>query len=185
VSPRALPAVHLGFDPVRNGYLVYIPHRNRITSAHHLVFQEHKFLHFTENGISNLPPIPAPPRKPKIRYDEERDDPSGERGSDDDDDDNDTTNIPPQDQRETRVGTYGPNPQRATRNTNPNYAEIVIDDVNMQALSINPDEKLSDIQIPDTYEQATSSRFRDRWIESMDLILSALLATPTLTMLRL
>ena len=166
VSPRALPAVHLGFDPVRNGYLVYIPHRNRITSAHHLVFQEHKFLHFTENGISNLPPIPAPPRKPKIRYDEERDAPSGERGSDDDED-NDTINIPPQDQRETRVGTYGPNPQRTTRNTNPNYAEIVIDDVNMQALSINPDEKLSDIHVPDTYEQATSSRFRDRWIESM------------------
>ena len=131
---------------------------------------EHKFLHFTENGISNLPPIPTPPRKPKIRYDEERDDPSGERGSDDDDDDDnrDMTNpIPLQDQRETRVGTYGPNPQRATRNTNPNYAEIVLDDVNFQALTISPDEKLSDIPIPNTFEQATASRFKDRWIESM------------------
>ena len=36
ISPRALPAVHLGFDPHRNGYLVYIPHLNRITTAYHL-----------------------------------------------------------------------------------------------------------------------------------------------------
>ena len=28
LSPRAWPAVHLGFDPARNGYMVYIPHKN-------------------------------------------------------------------------------------------------------------------------------------------------------------
>ena len=32
-SPRAVPAVHLGGDPHRNGYLVYVPYLNRITSA--------------------------------------------------------------------------------------------------------------------------------------------------------
>ena len=167
VSPRSLPAVNLGFDPIRNGYIVYIPHRNRITSAYHVVFQEHKFLHFTEHGITNLPPVPKPPRKPKIRYDEPRDDPSGERGSDGSDHDGSDNDVPPRDQRETRVGTYGPNPDRVTRNTNPNYAEIVFDDVNMQAFSINPHEKMSDIITPDKYEQAIAGRFKERWIESM------------------
>ena len=44
VSPRAWPAVHLGFDPHRNGYMVYIPHKHRITTGYHIAFQEHRFL---------------------------------------------------------------------------------------------------------------------------------------------
>ena len=55
ISPRALPAVHLGLDPQRRGYIVYVPHLNRITTAYHVVFQERKFLHFTPHGIVNIP----------------------------------------------------------------------------------------------------------------------------------
>ena len=55
ISPRALPAVHLGLDPQRHGYIVYVPHLNRITTAYHLVSQERKFLHFTPYGIANIP----------------------------------------------------------------------------------------------------------------------------------
>ena len=55
VSPRALPAVHLGLDPVRKGYIVYIPELNRITTAYHVTFQERKFLTFSPNGVINAP----------------------------------------------------------------------------------------------------------------------------------
>ena len=55
VSPRALPAVHLGLDPVRKGYIVYIPELNRITTAYHVTFQERKFLTFSPDGIINAP----------------------------------------------------------------------------------------------------------------------------------
>ena len=41
ISPRAAEAIHLGFDPQRNGYLVYIPSLNRFTSAYHIKFHEH------------------------------------------------------------------------------------------------------------------------------------------------
>mmetsp|Transcript_30269 Transcript_30269/g.78511 ORF Transcript_30269/g.78511 Transcript_30269/m.78511 type:complete len:205 (-) Transcript_30269:16-630(-) len=40
LSPRALPAIHLGEDPLRNGYLVYVPNLRRFTSSYHLVFSE-------------------------------------------------------------------------------------------------------------------------------------------------
>ena len=55
ISARALPAVHLGRDYERNGYIVYVPDLNRITSAYHVSFQERKFLTFTPIGIANKP----------------------------------------------------------------------------------------------------------------------------------
>ena len=55
ISPRALPAVHLGNDPDRNGYIVYVPELNRITSACHVNFQERKFLEFSSSGVVNQP----------------------------------------------------------------------------------------------------------------------------------
>ena len=73
VSPRAWPAVHLGFDPHRNGYLVYIPHKNRITTGYHVTFQEHRFLKVTSTHITGLPNIPKPVRRPVMLYKEPRD----------------------------------------------------------------------------------------------------------------
>ena len=55
ISARALPAEHLGRDYERNGYIVYVPDLNRITSAYHVSFQERKFLTFTPIGIANKP----------------------------------------------------------------------------------------------------------------------------------
>jgi len=40
LSPRALPAVHLGDDPERNGYKVFVPSLKRFTTSYHLVFNE-------------------------------------------------------------------------------------------------------------------------------------------------
>ena len=55
ISPRAVPAVHLGCDEKRNGHLVYKPYLNRITTGYHLAFHERKFLKFTAEGIVNIP----------------------------------------------------------------------------------------------------------------------------------
>jgi transposase InsO family protein len=42
LSPRALPAIYLGRDPERNGDFVYVPSIRRLTTAFHLVFNEHR-----------------------------------------------------------------------------------------------------------------------------------------------
>ena len=44
LAPRAAEAVHLGNDPRRKGYIIYVPSLNRITSAYHLEFRESEFL---------------------------------------------------------------------------------------------------------------------------------------------
>ena len=43
LSPRAVHAIYLGIDPVRNGHHVYIPSSQKITSAFHVVFNEHRY----------------------------------------------------------------------------------------------------------------------------------------------
>ena len=73
VSPRAWPAVHLGFDPNRHGYLVYIPHKNRITTGYHITFQEHRYLKITSEHVTDLPRIPKPFKRPQRLYNEPRD----------------------------------------------------------------------------------------------------------------
>ena len=40
LSPRAVPAYYLGLDNERHGHLVYVPSLSRITTAHHVVFNE-------------------------------------------------------------------------------------------------------------------------------------------------
>ena len=170
LSPRAWAGVHLGFDAERKGYLIYIPHNNKIVTGYHVTFQEQRFMNFHENGISNLPKIPKPLKDKKSLYKEPRDHtrptlpphvdrPSSysDRGSDSDDDNDDDDHygdhsnddenpyesdydrirrqkvIDKSNQRETRVGTYGRNPIRTGRNPNPNYTEIIIEDVNNQS----------------------------------------------------
>jgi hypothetical protein len=76
VSPRAVPSIHLGMDPERNGYFVFVPYMNRITTAYHLTFQETKFMEITGDGTPVLPSPPSPITAPKgiIRqYREKRD----------------------------------------------------------------------------------------------------------------
>ena len=199
LSPRAWPAVHLGFDPHRNGYMVYIPHKNRITTSYHLTFQEHRFLKVTSTHVIGLPHIPKPLRKPQMLYKEPRDRtpappalpplppsslaPQRDRGRDADDDrtdDDDHSEMSDDDDsRPTRVGTYGPPPPRATRNLNPNYANVIIDDVTNTSFAIKVDDALSDIPVPKTYDEAMASALRDRWVASMEKEISTLITHDT------
>ena len=57
LGPTSVPAVNLGCDPERKGYLLYIPSLNRITSAYHVSFQERRFLTFTNKYVT----VPASP----------------------------------------------------------------------------------------------------------------------------
>ena len=50
VSPTGVKAVHLGRDPVRNGWIVYIPSLKRITTTRDVTFDENKFLRFKSDG---------------------------------------------------------------------------------------------------------------------------------------
>ena len=194
VSPRAWPAVHLGFDPNRNGYLVYIPHKNRITTGFHVTFQEHRFLQVTPTHVTGLPRIPKPLKRPQMLYREPRDRrppvpalppvlrdrgrDDGDR-ADDDPTDDDSGARDHDDERPTRVGTYGPPPPRATRNPNPNYANVIIDDVMNKSFAIKIGDASSDIPIPQSYDEAMASHLRARWIESMVKEISSLIKHDT------
>ena len=191
LSPRAVPAVHLGGDPQRRGYLVYVPYLNRITSAYHLSFQERKFLKFADDGIVNKPRNIKPLREVEPLYKESRDEHAINQDDDSDKSapemcDHPDCNLPKHpdsiphsyEQRETR--NRGPNPprKRSADYIPPQYAErvitnqcfdvyILIDDVNEQALQVVPEHVLSDCPTPDTYDQAIKSRQSERWTQSM------------------
>ena len=132
----------MGGDPHRNGYLVYVPYLNRITSAYHLSFQERKFLTFTDDGILNKPKNIRPLSDHIPLYDD--DDVTDHRVPEHDHDTTDNAvpemcdhpecnlpkhpdNVPHSyEQRDTR--NRGPNPPRK-RNSDyvpPNYAEMVV-----------------------------------------------------------
>ena len=193
ISPRALPAVHLGLDPQRRGYIVYIPHLNRITTAYHLTFQERKFLEFTPHGIINIPRRIKPLRDVEQTYGEPRDvDPPSQPTlipSHDDipmcDHPNCTLpkhsdNIPHSyETRPTR--DLGPNPPRYPNRPTPNYVELAmyLDDVSNDLLAIRHDDTLSDVLTPSNYEDAIRSRHASRWRESMNLEIQDLLKHDT------
>ena len=199
VSPRAWPAVHLGFDPLRNGYMVYIPHKNRITTGYHFTFQEHRFLKVTDEHVTGLPRIPKPLNKPQMLYKEPRDSAPRpahapppalptpvpapaprDRGSDGDEDRADANDATVgEDDRPTRVGTFGRPPPRATRNPNPAYVNVIIDDVCNRSYAFKVEEALSDIPIPQSFEEAEASPLRKRWLASMEKEISDLVKHDT------
>ena len=51
VSPTAMRAVHLGRDPARNGWIVYIPELRRITTSLDVTFDESTFLRVDARGV--------------------------------------------------------------------------------------------------------------------------------------
>ena len=82
LSPRALPAIYLGTDLNRNGHYVYVPGLNgRLTSAYHVIFNEHRFYHRSldpsrvafENDPADSTKRKAPARLWTREYSEERD----------------------------------------------------------------------------------------------------------------
>ena len=74
ISPRSVAAVHLGQDPQRNGYLIYVPSLQRITSAYHLDFHESRFVLFDDESV-RTPRAPRPLRTQQRLYEEDRDEP--------------------------------------------------------------------------------------------------------------
>ena len=201
LSPRAWPAIHLGFDPLRNGYIVYVPHKNRITTGWHVVFQEHRFLQVSPTHISGMPRVPKPVSRPQMLYKEPRDlkspapalppaqlptpapapaaparpQTTRDRGSDSNSDRESESSS----DRPTRVGTYGPVPPRNTRNQNPAYINVISDDVSRHAFKIDLDAIVNEIPTPSTYTEAINSKLRDRWIASMELEIKNLIKHDT------
>ena len=94
--------------------------------------------------------------------------PPRDRGSNNDDRADDTSDAPNNDDRPTRVGTYGPPPPRTTRNPNPEYVNVILDDVCHGSYSIKLDKTQSDIPTPQSYNEAMSSNLRLRWIQAMN-----------------
>ena len=82
LSPRAMPATYLGEDPERAGHVVYVHGLGRLTSAYHVVFNEHRFYNsildrVTRGTYDNTPDEAEPMDDRKYRrlyYREERDD---------------------------------------------------------------------------------------------------------------
>lgn len=189
ISPRAVPAIHLGIDPSRNGYLVYVPHLNAITSAYHLTFQERKFLRFTDEGITNKPRNIKPLRTTESTYREprDRDDPTPKPCDDP------ACTLPEHspdtphsyDQRPTR--DLGRSPRFLDpKHRRPNYVErvLVLEDVNHQALVVRAEDLLTDIVTPNTYKEAIASRHAERWRDSMNKEITDLLKHSTWELVR-
>ena len=71
LGPRAVQAVYLGPDPQRNGHLVYVPSKNVVTAAYHVVFAEHEYVDPKLYETAELPSANIPtyvrdqPRKQK------------------------------------------------------------------------------------------------------------------------
>ena len=184
ISPRAVPAIHLGLDKYRNGYIIYIPSLHRITSAYHIVFQEHKFLKFTDEGIVNKPnsirplsdrePLHRRDPPPVVAYDEPRDDENQSDEVEMCDHPNCTLPKHPDNEphsyeiRPTR--NRGPNPPRHPDRSAPNYVDLMlrIEDVSDMLLAVRSEDVLCDIETPNTYSQAINSRYAPRWIQSMN-----------------
>lgn len=78
LSPRALPATYLGEDNDRAGHIVYVHGLGRLTSAYHVVFNEHRFYSAVLDRHSRGAFDPEPPVDPssvrRRHHREERDD---------------------------------------------------------------------------------------------------------------
>ena len=188
ISPRAVPAVHLGCDEKRNGHLVYIPYLNRITTGYHLAFQERKFLKFTAEGIVNIPRNVRPLNTEGVErsYREKRDhtthedertthedvEVSGEEGHE----------PPPRcGHPDCDLPRHSPDephsferfPGRNKGRNAPRFAPVeadlimLLEDVSHQGLSVRTEDLLTDITTPNTYEQAINGRHAERWKQSM------------------
>ena len=196
ISPRAVPAIHLGPDSLRKGYIVYVPYLNRITTAYHLNFQESSFLEFDDDGIAYLPKNIRRIKDTNKLYKEssdltstiERMRNSIETSPDANLDENELeeSNVEPCshprctlnkhsdmiphsfEQVETR--NLGPNPVRHP-NSRPNYDESILfitEDVTEQSLVLNVNEIMSTIETPTSYSEAIKSKLALRWRAAMD-----------------
>ncbi|MGA1314002.1 MAG: reverse transcriptase domain-containing protein [Pelagibacteraceae bacterium] len=178
LAPRSVPAVHLGLDPKRHGYIVLVPSLKRITTAVNLKFNESKFVKLDDNnGIVDVPGDGALVDFPNEVYKETRDDthvdhvdkPMASQPSDelvlDDADEFDPKSIADRPTRSEQV-EKGKNPPRKTRNNAPLYA-LYADDVSPSVLLATPDHLLSNVVEPKSYREAVSGRYAERWKAAM------------------
>ena len=187
VSPRAVPAVHLGRDQERNGYLVYIPSTHKITTAYHVTFQEDRFLEFTPQGVTNQPQRARPLRDMTRLYREPRDvEREVEQPSPTDDgSDPEVTDDPaprcratgctkpphspdePHSFEEVPTRDGGRSVRDRTRRHDADLT-VVLDDVSEQLLAVRTEDLLTDIVTPNSFSQAMKSKEKERWIASMN-----------------
>ena len=194
LSPRSVPAIHLGIDPQRSGYIVYVPYLSRITSTRDINFQEKRFMIFNDDGIASMPHAIKPLKDTEYQYSEETDYPNQPKPRTPSDytslpgdpqtshnptpittnDDNQTDQT---DQDDTRAGqtVKGKNPPRSSR-TGP-FANVTYapEDVSERCMPVNDKDIVSDIIIPRSYEEAMKSRYAHRWKEAMDIEMKSLL----------
>ena len=167
--------MNLGCDPERNGYLLYIPTLNRITTGYHVSFQERKFLTFTNKYIQ-VPPSPSPiSSPPSDPHNEDSpvdifNDETGvqQRGATPEDDGDD---VPKQCGRTgctlpdghdgphsyERVGTWKEGARRTRRQAqlmaekvhDGNYFRVVLEDSSGQFFTVSSEIHLDNISIPD------------------------------------
>ena len=155
ISPRAVPAIHLGSDTLRKGYIVYVPYLNRITTAYHITFQESTFLEFDDEGIAHVPRNVRRIRNTSKLYKEARDlkstidrmreqidvSPDLEVNNNDNIDRNESEDEPcphprctlnkhsdmvPHSFEQVQTRNLGPNPIRNPDSVRPNYAESIL-----------------------------------------------------------
>lgn len=68
IAPRAVEAIHLGTDPSRNGWLVYIPCLDRYTSATHVNFSETEGLKWDPTKVGTGAGDYLTPKKKRCRH---------------------------------------------------------------------------------------------------------------------
>ena len=210
LSPRAFPAIHLGLDDERNGYIIYVPDLNRITSSYHLTFQERKFITFTNEGVVNKPRTirPLVDRDEIPLHDEPFTSPHANDDTDDDDHedvhgyrepplrtyrelplramdhgirDEDDHDAPNEQRRSPRLVNV-PSPDYTRRNYfEPHTQSVVLEDVNGHMCIVRTEDLLTNIKTPDTFEEATKSRYSERWYESMQKEITDLIGNKTWT----
>lgn len=198
LSPRAVPAIHLGVDTQRHGHIIYVPYLNRITSAYHLSFQERKFLKFDEDGIRNLPRNVKPLRDETNLYRDSShpNNTSVENHSDNDDnlssDDDPHERCPhpectlpkhhdsiPHSHEQRATRDRGRSPRLVNHHNSYHTYDVILEDVNHYLLSISPDDMISAVPTPNSYDEAMRSKLAHRWKESMNKEITDLLAHDT------
>ena len=98
-----------------------------------------------------------------------------------DEDDHDA----PNEQRRSPRLVNVPSPDYTRRNYfEPHTQSVVLEDVNGHMCIVRTEDLLTNIKTPDTFEEATKSRYSERWYESMQKEITDLIGNKTWTYVR-
>ena len=196
ISPRAVQAVHLGLDTTRKGYILYIPSLNVIRSAYHVVFHENKFIHVSSNvkqlvGMNEndpeapspqAPPLPSPPAPkdppppPPSPHSQHTpcDHPRCTKPRH-------SVDVPHSFEENLPARNYGRNIPRSSRNSTPNYVNVIMDEASGDSVRMALDSAMTDVPTPSSFQEAKASPFWKQWLEAMRIEIANLLGLDTWT----